>query len=63
MKIIKIKGKKAVVESGDHNHVIDLNLIKDPKIGDYILAHGDMAINKVPQEEAKKIFKIINDKK
>jgi len=63
MKIKEIKGEKAVVESGDHNHVIDLSLIKDPKVGDYVLAHGNMAINKVSQEEAKKIFKIINDKK
>jgi hydrogenase expression/formation protein HypC len=61
MKIIKIDGKKAAVESNDHIHTVDLNLIKDPKIGDYILAHADMAINKLPKEEAKKILKIIGE--
>lgn len=59
MKIIKIDGKKAVVESKNHTHAIDLSLIKNPQIGDYVLAHGDMAINKIPKEEAEKILKLL----
>lgn len=57
-KIIKIDGNKAVIESGNHNHEINLDLIKDAKIGDYVLTHGDMAINKVPLEDAEKILKM-----
>lgn len=60
LKIKKIKGEKAVVESGNHDHIVDLSLIKDPKIGDYVLAHGDMAINKVESKEAEKILKMIS---
>lgn len=60
LKIKEIKGEKAVVESGDHSHTIDLSLIKDPKIGDYVLAHGDMAINKLEPKEAEKILKMIS---
>ncbi len=59
MKIKEITGKKAVVEAGGHTHTVDLNLIKNPKIGEYILAHADMAINKVPEEEALKITEMI----
>lgn len=60
LKIKEIKGKKAVVESGGHSHIVDLSLIKDPKIGDYVLAHGEMAINKLEPKEAEKILKMIS---
>ena len=62
MKILKIKGGKAIVGSAKHTHEIDLSLLKKPKVGDYVLAHGDMAINKLPEEEAKKILKLIKTK-
>ena len=63
MKIIKIKkDNKAIVGSDDHTHEIDLSLIKEPRIGDYVLAHGDMAINKLPKTEAEKILKLIHEK-
>ncbi len=62
MKIIKIKNdNKAIVGSKHHHHEVDLSLIREPKIGDYVLAHGDMAINKLPEEEAKKILKLIKN--
>ena len=59
MKIKEINGARAVVESGSHSHIVDLSLIKDAKVGDYILAHGDMAINKVAEEDAEKILEMI----
>ncbi len=59
MKIIKIKDKKAVVESSGHTHTVSIDLIRDAKIGDYILVHGDMAINKLPKDEAEKIIQLI----
>ncbi len=62
MKIIKIKGDKAVVGSHHHTHEVDLSLIKNPKVGEYILAHGDLAIHKLPLTEAKKILNLINGK-
>jgi len=63
MKIIKINDKKAVVESSGHNHTVSVDLIKNAKVGEYVLVHGEMAINKVPSKDAKKILQIINDKK
>lgn len=61
-RIIKIKGKKATVKSREHTHGVDLSLIKSAKIGDYILIHGEMAINKVAKKEAEKILKILNER-
>jgi hydrogenase assembly chaperone HypC/HupF len=62
MKILKIKGKTATVGSGDHTHEVDVSLLKTPRVGEYILAHGDMAINKLPLTEAKKILDLVNGK-
>ncbi|MCX6731481.1 MAG: HypC/HybG/HupF family hydrogenase formation chaperone [Candidatus Parcubacteria bacterium] len=63
MKILEIKkDNKAVVGSAKHTHEVDLSLIKEPKVGEYILAHGDLAINKIPLTEAKKILELINGK-
>jgi len=61
MKIMEINGEKAVVSSSDHNHTVDLNLLKEPKVGDYILAHGDLAISKLPEDEALKILEMIKE--
>lgn len=65
-KVIKIEHNKAVVESGNpaspagrHTHQVNLDLLKDVKIGDYLLIHGELAIQKVPETEAKKIIKMI----
>lgn len=59
MKIIEIRGENAIVEAEFHKHEINLVLLKDAKIGDYILAHGNIAIHKVAPEEAEKILKMI----
>lgn len=59
-KVVKIKKGSATVQSGDHFHEADLSLLKNVKIGDYLLVHDQMAINKVPKTEALKILKMIN---
>lgn len=60
MKIIEIHEKTAIVETDDHKHEVNLALIKNPEIGDYILAHGNIAIHKVSPEEVEKILKMID---
>lgn len=60
-KIKQINGPKAIVKSKNHEHSVDISLIKNARVGDYILVHADMAINKIPAEEAKKILQIINN--
>ncbi len=60
-KVTKIKGKIATVQSCHHRHQADLSLVKNVKIGDYLLVHGDMALNKVPKSDAKKILAMINE--
>lgn len=59
--VVKIKGKRAEVQANGHQHQVDLSLLKNVKIGDYLLVHGDLALNKVSKTEAEKIIKMINE--
>ena len=59
-KVIKIEENQATVQSGHHQHQVNLDLVKNVRIGDYLLIHNEMALNKMPKTEAKKILKMIN---
>jgi len=41
------------------NKTVDISLVPDAKVGDWILAHGDLAVNKISDEEAENIFGLI----
>lgn len=58
-KVIKIKGKWAMIESGSHVRKANLSLLKNVKAGDYLLIHGDLALQKVEIKEAKQILQMI----
>lgn len=58
VKIIKILGKTAQVVDLHGKKEVRLDLIKKPLIGDYLLAHGDLAISKIDKKEAKEIIEL-----
>jgi len=59
-KIIKIEGEWATVDSGEHNHKANLSLVKNARVGDYVIVHGDLVLNKMPKKDAFKILNLIN---
>ena len=62
VKILKIENNMALVDGGcSGERRVNISLIKDAAVGDYVLVHADMAINKLDKKEAKKIIKIINN--
>ena len=40
---------------------VDISLVSDIKVGDWIIATRDLAINKVPEKEAKEILKLVEN--
>ena len=53
MKIIEMKDDDTgKVEANDVTYNVNLSLIKEPKLGDYVLIHAGFAINKLDEEEA-----------
>lgn len=59
LKIKKIKEKMASVEHGGRNFNVSLSLIPGAKIGDWILAHSEMAISIIPEKDALEILNLI----
>ena len=58
-KVIKIEKDWVTVKSPDHLHRVNICLLKNVKIGDYLLVHGEMALNKLSKSEAEKILKLV----
>lgn len=61
MKIKEVDGKYAIVEHDNKDFKVSLQLKPEAKIGDWVLAHGDLVINTIPEDEALSILKMISD--
>ncbi len=59
MKIAEITGDEGFVESSGLKRKANFSLIKDPKIGEYVLLHAGFAIEKIKENEARKTLKIL----
>ena len=62
-KVIKIKGHKAFVQSDKHIHQISLALLKNVKVGDFVIATNELAINKISKGQAQKIIKLVSEQR
>ncbi|MCX7705608.1 MAG: HypC/HybG/HupF family hydrogenase formation chaperone [bacterium] len=61
MKIISKKRNIAVVSLGGVKRDVDISLIKNVKIGDYVIVHAGFAIQKLAEEEAKKTLELLEE--
>lgn len=52
LKLIEIKGKKAIGEAMGMKREIRVDFIKEPKIGDYVIVHAGFAIERLPEAQA-----------
>jgi hydrogenase expression/formation protein HypC len=52
MKIVKIDAKKGVAEAEGLRRDVDIQFLKDPKIGDYVVIHAGFAIEKIDEKKA-----------
>ncbi len=59
MKVIKIRNTDGTVELGGVEREVNLQLVEDVAVGDYILVHAGFAIQKVDKEEAEKTLSFL----
>ena len=59
MKIITIEGFSATVEAGGVSREINLRLLEDALVGDYVLVHAGFAIEKIDEQEAKETLELM----
>ncbi len=59
VKVKKVKGDKAVVDALGETLEVDTSLVKGVGVGDYLLAKGSLAIQKLAPQEAEEILKLV----
>lgn len=62
-KVIKIENKESLVEIMGVSRGISLELLKDIKIGDYVIIHAGCAIAKIDEEEALRTIELFEELK
>ncbi len=61
LEIVKIKGEFAEVKIGKKRMSVNIQMLSDAKIGDYILVHAGFAIQRIDPVNAKKTLDLINE--
>lgn len=61
MKIKEIKQGFARVESAGLGRLINIEMLPDIKVGDYVLVHAGFAIEKVDEDRARETLRIIDE--
>lgn len=57
-KIITVSDNIALIESAGVSKKIDISLVPDVNVGDYVIVHAGFAIQVVDTEEAQKILEL-----
>ena len=59
--VIEIDGQAAKVEGAGHTHKVSLELVKDVKVGDYVLVQADFAISKVEKSQVEELMDLLKN--
>lgn len=60
MKLVRIEEEYGFVEHGGKEYKVELSLIDNPKVGDWLLAHGEIAVNRVSSKDAEDILRLVS---
>jgi hydrogenase expression/formation protein HypC len=59
MRVEKVEGSEAIVELGGVRKQINLGLLNNVEVGEYVIVHAGFAIQKVDEKEAKETIEIL----
>ncbi len=60
-KLIEKKGTLGVAEIGGVRHEVDLRLLEDVKVGDYVVIHAGFGIQKLDTKEAEETLSLLKE--
>ena len=60
-KIKKIKANTATFDYEGKEYLVDVSLISEPKVGEWILMHDGRAMSKISEQEAQENLEFIQD--
>ena len=52
MKLVKVEGERGLVEIGNIQREVGLQLMEEVDVGDYLIIHAGFAIQKLDEKEA-----------
>ncbi|MCX7927038.1 MAG: HypC/HybG/HupF family hydrogenase formation chaperone [Candidatus Omnitrophica bacterium] len=61
VKILKIKGNTAIADFWGIQKQIDVRLVADVRVGDYVLVHAGFAIEKINKTQARKNLELLKN--
>jgi hydrogenase expression/formation protein HypC len=61
MKVIEIKENQAVVDASGIRRQVHIGLLRDLRVGDYVMVHAGFAIETLEEKEAKKTLKVFKE--
>ncbi len=61
LKLIEIDNDMGTIESGGIKRKVNLSIVENPKIGDYVVVHAGFAISIMDQEEGEKTLSMISE--
>jgi len=61
MKITKIKGDFVEVEQGRLRRNVNIQMLANIKVGDYVIVHAGFAIEKVDAEKARETLRLFHE--
>ncbi len=61
MKVVEIDGPVAQVEEAGVRRPARVDLIDDVKVGDYVIVHAGVAIDRLDPEEAKETLRLFEE--
>lgn len=60
-KIVRIENNMATIDVDGVKREAGLQLIENPKVGDYVIVHAGFAINKINEEDALESLKLLRE--
>ena len=61
MKVIELNGPQAIVEQEGVTRNIRIDFLKDLQLGEYVLVHAGVAIERIDEEEAAETLELIKE--
>lgn len=61
LRLVEINGTEAVAEANGMRRTIRIDFIREPKVGDYVIAHAGFAIERMSREQAEENLRAIQE--
>ncbi len=59
VRILELHGDEALVDAGGVRRSANVAMVRDPRVGDYVLVHAGFAIQKWSEDDVREFYEIV----